>query len=224
MCFSVHICVRQTDMGLFSLEKKRLWENLKGADKKKREGLFSYSDRTREGGFKLTESKFRWDVQKEFFPQRMVKHWNRLPRQVVAAPSLEVFKARSDGALSNLIQWVTSLPMTGGWSEIILKVPSSPCHSDFMITFFAKTNLVSFHLHYEIPCKLDTVGFSCFSSKERALRLLSISVNKHWMLSLWNISPSQKGGHSFFCVVYNEWPWSWWSYFHGNRKSHCESI
>jgi len=35
---------------------------------------------------------------------RMVKHWSRLPREVVDAPSLETFKVRLDGALSNLIQ------------------------------------------------------------------------------------------------------------------------
>ena len=34
---------------------------------------------------------------------RVVTHWNRLPREAVDAPSLEVFKARLDGALSNPI-------------------------------------------------------------------------------------------------------------------------
>jgi len=43
-----------------------------------------------------------------------VRHWCRLPREAVDAPSLEVFKARLDGALSNLVQWKVSLPMAGG--------------------------------------------------------------------------------------------------------------
>ena len=46
----------------------------------------------------------------------MVRHWHRLPRGAVAAPSLTVFKARLDGALSNLVWWKVSLPMAGGWN------------------------------------------------------------------------------------------------------------
>jgi len=46
----------------------------------------------------------------------VVKHWNRLPRELVKAPSLETFKVRLDldGALSNLVQWKMSLFTAGG--------------------------------------------------------------------------------------------------------------
>ncbi|KFR12807.1 hypothetical protein N306_01330, partial [Opisthocomus hoazin] len=54
-------------------------------------------------GFKLKEGRFRLDIRKNFFTMRVVRHWNRLPRGAVDAPSLEVFKARLDGALSSLV-------------------------------------------------------------------------------------------------------------------------
>ncbi|KFP51270.1 hypothetical protein N323_02043, partial [Cathartes aura] len=54
-------------------------------------------------GFKLKEGRFSLDVRKKFFTVRVVRHWHRLPREVVDAPSLEAFKARLDGALSNLV-------------------------------------------------------------------------------------------------------------------------
>jgi len=47
---------------------------------------------------------------------RLVRHWNRLPREAMAATSLEVFKARLDGSLSNLVLWKVSQPMAGGWN------------------------------------------------------------------------------------------------------------
>ncbi|KGL88944.1 hypothetical protein N301_16293, partial [Charadrius vociferus] len=54
-------------------------------------------------GFKLEEGRFRLDIGKKFFTLRVVRHWKRLPREVVDAPSLGAFKARLDGALSNLV-------------------------------------------------------------------------------------------------------------------------
>ncbi|KGL86206.1 hypothetical protein N301_04979, partial [Charadrius vociferus] len=54
-------------------------------------------------GFKVEEGRFRLDIRKKFFTLRVMRHWNRLPREAVDAPSLEVFKARLDGALSNLV-------------------------------------------------------------------------------------------------------------------------
>ncbi|KFW07823.1 hypothetical protein N326_12878, partial [Eurypyga helias] len=54
-------------------------------------------------GFKLKEGRDILDIRKKFFMERVVKHWNMLPREAVDAPSLEGFKARLDEALSNLV-------------------------------------------------------------------------------------------------------------------------
>ena len=99
-------------MGLFSLENRRLqsdliaaFQYLKGASKKAGEGLFTSacSDSTRGYGFKLKEGRFGLDIRKKFFTVRVVRHWNRLPREAVDVPSMVVFKASLDGALSSLV-------------------------------------------------------------------------------------------------------------------------
>jgi len=72
------------------------------------------SDRTRGNGCKQKEGRFRLDIRKKFLPMRVVRHWHGLPRGAVAAPSLVVFKARLDGALSNLVWWKMSLLMAAG--------------------------------------------------------------------------------------------------------------
>jgi len=51
----------------------------------------------------MKAGRFRLDTRKKFFTMRVVRHWNRLPREAVDAPSLEVFKVRLDGALSNVV-------------------------------------------------------------------------------------------------------------------------
>ncbi|KFV67851.1 hypothetical protein N307_00325, partial [Dryobates pubescens] len=103
---------RLKELGLFSLEKRRLrgdpivaFQYLKGVYKKAGEGLLrlSDSDRTRGNGMKLEVGRFRLDVRKKFFTMREVKPWNGLSREEAGAPSLEVFKTTLDEALASLI-------------------------------------------------------------------------------------------------------------------------
>ena len=111
------------ELGLFSLEKRRLqgdliaaFRYLKGAYRKDGENIFirACHDRTKSNVFKLREGRFRLDTWTKFFTMRLVKHWNRLSREVMEAPSLETYKARLDSALSNLVKLKMSLLTAGG--------------------------------------------------------------------------------------------------------------
>jgi len=97
----------------------------KGAYKKDGDRLFSGAccDMTRGNGFRLKEGRFRLDTKKKFFTLRVVRQWNRLPREMAHVPSLETFKARLDGALSNLIQLKMSLLIAGGLDQMTSKGP-----------------------------------------------------------------------------------------------------
>jgi len=92
------------------------------------------NSRTKGNSFKLKEGRFKLDVRGKFFTMRVVRRWNSCPERLwMPRPSLEVFKARLDGALGSLVQYeiwkLVALPVSGGWSSMIPEVPSNPRHS-----------------------------------------------------------------------------------------------
>ena len=125
---------RLRELGLCSMEKRRLrgelraaFQYLKGNYRKEGDRHFIRlcGDRTRGNGLKVKEGRLRLDVRKKSVTVWVVRHWHRLPRDVVDAPSMETFNARLDQALGNLMELWYPCALQGSWTGWPSDIPSN---------------------------------------------------------------------------------------------------
>jgi len=91
---------RREGFGESSLQPSALQESLQGGELTF--NMIWQWHKRRGNGYKLKEGRFKLGLRNKIFTQILVRHWNRLPRESVDAPSLESFKASLDGILGNL--------------------------------------------------------------------------------------------------------------------------
>ena len=103
---------RLRQLGLFSLEKRRLrkdlitmFQCLKCSYKEDGDFLStrSHMEKMRGNGYKLLLGTFQLDTKENFFTVRTISHWNNLPREVVDSPTLDTFKIQLDRGLGQLV-------------------------------------------------------------------------------------------------------------------------
>ena len=103
---------RSRELGLFSLEKRRLrgdlitmFQYLKGGYKEDGDSGFtrSHMEKMRGNGYKLLLGRVRLDTRGKYFTTKTVSHWNNLPGEVVDSPTLATFKIQLDRVLGHLV-------------------------------------------------------------------------------------------------------------------------